>query len=146
MRAWVTRRTNTMRPHLLAAPQPASCWIFNNGLYVEVLYDVVVKKVHVCYLISWWVLVCIAVGRTLGMTICLIRQRGRAVRLYSVDLFCGTAVLWLLFFSALYIAATFALSRTAAVSSLFVILYMRLLPKHQHWLHWDVHWPISVYI
>ena len=32
------------------------CWIFNNGLYFEVFYDVVVKKVHVRYLISWWVL------------------------------------------------------------------------------------------
>jgi len=26
-------RTNTTRPHPLAAPRPASCWIFNNGLY-----------------------------------------------------------------------------------------------------------------
>jgi len=42
--AWLKRRTNTTRPHPLVAPRPASCWIFNNGLYVEVLYDVVVQK------------------------------------------------------------------------------------------------------
>jgi len=42
--AWLKRRTNTTMPHPLAAPRPASCWIFNNGLYFEVLYDVVVKK------------------------------------------------------------------------------------------------------
>jgi len=42
--AWLKRRTNTTRPHPLAAPQPVSCWIFNNGLCFEVLYDVVVKK------------------------------------------------------------------------------------------------------
>jgi len=35
---------NTTRPHPLAAPLPTSCWIFNNGLYFEVLYDVVVQK------------------------------------------------------------------------------------------------------
>jgi len=36
--------TNTTRPHPLAAPLPASCWIFNNGLYFEAFYDVVVKS------------------------------------------------------------------------------------------------------
>jgi len=34
--------TNTTRPHPLAALRLASWWIFNNGLYFEVFYDVVV--------------------------------------------------------------------------------------------------------